>query len=115
VTHHQLSLTKEQEAAEAADAARQRALAAKREVDEASYGRLVETQNVNRWAPPSLPPPSLPPSRPRPLTPRPGVTAPPPGPRRQEDTVEARSMDAAIDALTTLSTSEAAQDRHPEK
>jgi hypothetical protein len=29
--------------------------------------------------------------------------------------VEARSMDAAIEALSTLSTSEPAQDRHPEK
>jgi hypothetical protein len=41
-------LTKEQEAANAAEEAKQRALAARREVDAASYERLVDTENVNR-------------------------------------------------------------------
>jgi len=48
VTRHELNLTREQEEAAAAEALKQRQLAAKREVDEASYSRLVETENVNR-------------------------------------------------------------------
>lgn len=49
VTRHELHLTKEQEEAEAAEAAKQRQLAARREVDEASYSRMVDTENINRW------------------------------------------------------------------
>ncbi|GBF94183.1 hypothetical protein Rsub_07170 [Raphidocelis subcapitata] len=81
VTHHELALTREADSAAAAEAARQRQLEARREVDEASYSRLVESENTNR----------------------------------QEDAVEARSMEAAIDALGSLSTSEPAVDKHPEK
>ncbi|KAI8467484.1 MAG: hypothetical protein J3K34DRAFT_430510 [Monoraphidium minutum] len=83
VTHHALALTREEEAAARAEAAKQRSLESRREVDEASYSRLVETENANR----------------------------------QEDVVDARGVDAAIDALTNLSTggAEPAGDKHPEK
>jgi hypothetical protein len=50
VTHHELALTREQEEAARADELRQRALAARREVDEASYGKLVDAENANRRA-----------------------------------------------------------------
>lgn len=83
VTHHQLDLTREAEAAEAAEAAKQRQLAARRELDEAAYSRMVETENINR----------------------------------QEEAVEARSVEAAIDALSALSPGgqEGAAEKHPEK
>lgn len=84
VTHHELNQMRQEEEAARDAEARERALAAKREVSADSYVRLVDTQNVNR----------------------------------QEDTVEARSMEQAIDALSTLSVaadSGAAADKHPEK
>lgn len=48
MTHHQLHLTKEQEEEARQEELKQRALEARREVDEASYSRLVDTENVNR-------------------------------------------------------------------
>lgn len=84
VTHHDLQKMREEEAAAREAEARERALAAKREVSANSYTRLVDTENVNR----------------------------------QEDTVEARSMEQAIDALSSLAVAGdagAAADKHPEK
>ncbi len=45
----------------------------------------------------------------------PTATRQPPTDRRQEEAVEARSLDAAVEALGALSTSDAAPDKHPEK
>lgn len=82
VTHHQLALTREQEEAQRAEELRQQQLQSRREVDEASYSRIVDTENANR----------------------------------QEDAVDATGVDAVLDALSTLSTSESpAADKHPEK
>lgn len=82
VTHHQLLKTREQEDAERQEEAKARALAARREVDEAAYARVVEAENANR----------------------------------ADDAVEASGVDAAIDALASLSTAaEAPADKHPEK
>eukprot|EP00879_Flechtneria_rotunda_P009796 GHRR01010246.1.p2 GENE.GHRR01010246.1~~GHRR01010246.1.p2 ORF type:complete len:127 (+),score=48.55 GHRR01010246.1:754-1134(+) len=61
---------------------KERAMAARREVDANSYSRLVDTENVNR----------------------------------QEDAVEARSMEQAIGALQSLGVADSpASDKHPEK
>lgn len=84
VTHHELHKLREEEQAAREAEARERALAAKREVSADSYSKLVDSVNINR----------------------------------QEDAVEARSMEQAIDALSTLSVaadSGAAADKHPEK
>lgn len=83
VTHHDLQQMQEEEASRREAEARDRALAAKREVTVDSYSRLVDTENVNR----------------------------------QEDAVEARSMEQAIDALSTLAVAPepASVDKHPEK
>lgn len=75
---------REEEAAAKEAEAKERALAAKREVTADSYSKLVESQNMNR----------------------------------QEDAVDARSMEQAIDALSSLAVTPdagAAVDKHPEK
>jgi hypothetical protein len=48
VTHHQLDQMRESEASARAAEAKERELAAKREVSAVSYTKLVDTENVNR-------------------------------------------------------------------
>lgn len=79
VTRHQLDQQKAFEAKLKEQQLKEKELAAKREVSEDSYGKLVETENTNR----------------------------------EEDVIEARSVEAALQALGVDDTPDA--DKHPEK
>jgi hypothetical protein len=76
--------------------------------------RACELARAPRPPPPSRPPDPRSPGRAS-LARR--AAGPPllPRPRRQDDAVEATGVDAAISALSTLSTAEPAVDKHPEK